>query len=501
MDCTNKNICNLTILSLLVASIIYLCVFGLSTSKPFFSIQNVHTCSQSNSSQSVPKDELEVALEEVSMADRTVIVAIVNKAYVEPQDDRYPSMLDLFLESFWLGEDTRSLLDHLLVVAVDQTAYDRCKFRGLHCYKLVTESVDFTGEKLFMSEDFIKMMWRRTLFLLDLLKRDYNFIFTDTDVMWLRNPFARLSRNSKEDLQISTDFFRGNPWSKNNPINTGFYYIRSNNKTIALFDKWYAMKDSSKGMKEQDVLASLIKKGVLGQLGLKVRFLDTLYFSGFCSDSKDMKVVTTVHANCCRSISAKVVDLMTVLRDWKRFKGSMAGEEMANANGTQSFQWSGHIACANSWRGGQNARSLPSFQPSVLHYHFNFTGFRVLLIDLSLARFSMATLRNLKIKTATCKRIVKELHSYEREVEREAAKTADMKEKGADPYDLKQQENVLAESRMMIPDCRKRLEASLADLKGTLAELEESNQKEGPEIDEAQSTIADVEKLCQTTDV
>ncbi|KAJ0961587.1 hypothetical protein J5N97_001084 [Dioscorea zingiberensis] len=67
----------------------------------------------------------------------------------------------------------------------------------------------------------------------------------------------------------------------------------------------------------------------------------------------------------------------------------------------------------------------------------------------------MATIRNLKIKTSTCKRIVKELHSYEKEIEREAAKTVDMKEKGADPYDLKQQENVLAESRMMIPDCRK----------------------------------------------
>lgn len=51
----------------------------------------------------------------------------------------------------------------------------------------------------------------------------------------------------------------------------------------------------------------------------------------------------------------------------------------------------------------------------------------------------MATLRSLKIKTSSCKRIVKELHSYEKEVQREAAKTADMKDKGADPYDLKQQ--------------------------------------------------------------
>ncbi|KAL5701184.1 hypothetical protein ACHQM5_026548 [Ranunculus cassubicifolius] len=110
----------------------------------------------------------------------------------------------------------------------------------------------------------------------------------------------------------------------------------------------------------------------------------------------------------------------------------------------------------------------------------------------------MATLRNLKIKTGTCKRVIKELDSYEKEVEREAAKTADMKEKGADPYDLKQQENVLAESRMMIPDCRKRLEASLADIKETLSELEK-NQQDGVEIEEARSIIAQVETLFPTS--
>ncbi|ONK73432.1 uncharacterized protein A4U43_C04F31430 [Asparagus officinalis] len=111
----------------------------------------------------------------------------------------------------------------------------------------------------------------------------------------------------------------------------------------------------------------------------------------------------------------------------------------------------------------------------------------------------MATLRNLKIKTNTCKRVLKELHYYEKEVEREAAKTADMKEKGADPYDLKQQENVLAESRMMVPDCHKRLESSLADLKVTLAEIKESNQ-EGAEISEAEGTISEVKAFFQTSE-
>ncbi|PIN22838.1 Beta-tubulin folding cofactor A [Handroanthus impetiginosus] len=112
----------------------------------------------------------------------------------------------------------------------------------------------------------------------------------------------------------------------------------------------------------------------------------------------------------------------------------------------------------------------------------------------------MATLRNLKIKTSTCKRLVKELHSYEKEVEREAAKTTDMKAKGVDPYDLKQQENVLAESRMMVPDCHKRLEAALSDLKATLGELEESGENEGLEITDARSIITEVEQLYQSSE-
>ncbi|RYR03142.1 hypothetical protein Ahy_B06g081981 isoform B [Arachis hypogaea] len=91
-------------------------------------------------------------------------------------------------------------------------------------------------------------------------------------------------------------------------------------------------------------------------------------------------------------------------------------------------------------------------------------------------------------------------------------------------------ENVLADSRMMIPNCHNRLEAALADLKGALqvqvahmleiesicyasnswhvgqfyvlfqAELEESNEKEGPEIDDAKSTIDEVEKVVGTTE-
>lgn len=123
-------------------------------------------------------DELDFALEKAAMANKTVVIAVINKAYADQGVRDDTTMLDVFLSSFWLGEDTRKLLDHLLLVAVDQTAYDRCRFQRLNCFKLETEGVDFGGEKLYMSEEFIKMMWKRTLFLLEVLKRGYSFIFT-----------------------------------------------------------------------------------------------------------------------------------------------------------------------------------------------------------------------------------------------------------------------------------------------------------------------------------
>ncbi|KAM0013042.1 putative nucleotide-diphospho-sugar transferase [Helianthus debilis subsp. tardiflorus] len=51
-------------------------------------------------------------------------------------------------------------------------------FLRLHCYRLKTDGDDFVDEKVYMSEDFIKMMWLRTRFLGDVLRRGYNFIFT-----------------------------------------------------------------------------------------------------------------------------------------------------------------------------------------------------------------------------------------------------------------------------------------------------------------------------------
>ncbi|KAI4324888.1 hypothetical protein MLD38_030332 [Melastoma candidum] len=283
-------------------------------------------------------DELGKVLTEAATEDKYVVVTVLNKAYVEGDKP----MLDIFLDALWLGEGTHRLVKHLLVVVLDSTSMERCRFLRLHCYHLEIEGGgSLEGEKLFLSEDFLRIMWRRILLLRDILARGYSLVFTDTDVLWLRDPFPKFDPNPRVDFQISADRFKGNPWSVKNPINAGFYMVRSNNRTVALFQEWHNQRNRTVGtsLHEQDMLVQMLRGGVFGRLGVKFRILDTTRFSSFCQNSKDVKQVATVHANCCKTIRAKVTDLTKAIADWKRFK----------SNPNERFSWSRHEACEESW--------------------------------------------------------------------------------------------------------------------------------------------------------
>ncbi|KAL6637786.1 hypothetical protein ACP70R_025358 [Stipagrostis hirtigluma subsp. patula] len=292
------------------------------------------------SSAALAPDDLEVALRGAAYANKTLILTVLNKAYAEED-----GLLDLFIESLRRGEGTAQLIDHVLLVAMDQPAFQRCRsLGGVKCYLLGPDGDDGAGdlssEQLYMSDGFIRMMWRRIRLLGDVLKHGYSFIFTDLDVMWLRNPFPRLDRGDGEDLLISSDNFNGAPRDyAGNELNTGFFFVASNNRTAALLDEWHAARVASAGMKEQDVLNQMKRRGAFRRLGVRVRVLDTARFSGFCEDSRDAAQVATVHANCCRTMRAKVADLRAVLR-------AASG---LNATAAAKVRWPEHSECAKSW--------------------------------------------------------------------------------------------------------------------------------------------------------
>ena len=86
-------------------------------------------------------------------------------------------------------------------------------------------------------------------------------------------------------------------------------------------------------------------------------------------------------------------------------------------------------------------------------------------------------LRALKIKTGVLTRVKKELAMYRKEVETEGAKLEKMKAEGMDPHDIKQQDQVLGESSMMIGDCTTRMENAFNDLVAAMVRVRNSTRR------------------------
>uniref|UniRef100_A0A0C9S1S0 TSA: Wollemia nobilis Ref_Wollemi_Transcript_22827_1831 transcribed RNA sequence n=1 Tax=Wollemia nobilis TaxID=56998 RepID=A0A0C9S1S0_9CONI len=297
-----------------------------------------------------PLDELDIALAKTADANKTVIITALNQAWAEPN-----SMIDLFLESFRIGEGTQQLLDNLLIVALDAKAYNRCIEIHPHCYTLKTRGVDFSAEKQFMSDDYLKMMWTRLGFLANILKRGYSFAFSDCDIMWLRNPFTIFSLDA--DIQIASDRFNGRALDLNNFPNGGYKYVRSNERTVGFYKFWYMSRRLFPGVNEQDVLNILKFRRGFGRFQMKFMFLNTKYFGGFCERSQSLDDVYTMHANCCKGLKAKLIDLRQALDDWLAYSNpdtSAIDTSDIALNSTSPparnvSEWRPPYACLRSW--------------------------------------------------------------------------------------------------------------------------------------------------------
>uniref|UniRef100_A0AC11EDM4 Tubulin folding cofactor A n=1 Tax=Ovis aries TaxID=9940 RepID=A0AC11EDM4_SHEEP len=119
--------------------------------------------------------------------------------------------------------------------------------------------------------------------------------------------------------------------------------------------------------------------------------------------------------------------------------------------------------------------------------------------------------RQIKIKTGVVKRLVKEKMMYEKEAKQQEEKIEKMKAEDGENYAIKKQRcelnahvlpslhvsqvvllqaEILQESRMMIPDCQRRLEAAHTDLLQLLES--EKDLEEAEEYKEARLVLDSV---------
>lgn len=140
--------------------------------------------------------ELRGLLARASMANKTVIITTLNDAWAADN-----TMIDLYLGSFHRGRNIKHLLQHLVIVTLDQKAHDRCIQLHPHCFRLkTTRGADFTGEKSFMSEDYLRMMWKRIKFLGIVLEMGYSFVFSVS----LIKPFENWFEYAKSKFYIGS---------------------------------------------------------------------------------------------------------------------------------------------------------------------------------------------------------------------------------------------------------------------------------------------------------
>ncbi|XP_078175474.1 uncharacterized protein At4g15970-like isoform X2 [Carex rostrata] len=271
-------------------------------------------------------EDLLPLLQNASMDDNTIIFTEINDAFANPG-----SMLDLFLESFHVGENIKHLLDHLIIVAMDEVSFERCKSIHHHCYLLKIDGENFESEKFYMTKGFVNLVWTKIKLMQRMVEFGYNVIFTDLDVLWFRNILKLITVHY--DITLSCDIYFGSPEYIGNFPNTGLFYVKSTMKNAEVLNYWYEARKRFPDKNEQSVFND-IKKELVDQFRIKMRFVETDYLSGFCNHGKDLNKVYTMQSNCCVGLQNKLNDLSSILDDWKKYKASSDEEKK---NGT--FTW------------------------------------------------------------------------------------------------------------------------------------------------------------------
>ncbi|XP_002456849.1 uncharacterized protein At4g15970 [Sorghum bicolor] len=277
--------------------------------------------------------DLAQVLPKVATDDRTVIITSVNEAFARPN-----SLLGLFRESFQVGEGIGHLLNNVLVVAVDAKAFRYCKAVHPHCYLLEVKTMNLSSANNYMTESYIELVWTKLSLQQRVLELGYNFLFTDVDIVWFRNPFRHISAFA--DMTTSSDVFSGDADSLDNWPNTGFFYMKATSRTVEMLRRWRAARARFPPNHEQAIFNE-IKHELARDLGARVRFLDTARFGGFCRIfHTDMAAACTMHANCCFGLANKLHDLRDVLGQWKNYTGLTPQEKKS-----QKFTWKDPAKC------------------------------------------------------------------------------------------------------------------------------------------------------------
>ncbi|KAG7544065.1 Nucleotide-diphospho-sugar transferase [Arabidopsis thaliana x Arabidopsis arenosa] len=249
-------------------------------------------------------------LKEAATEDRVVIITMVDREWAKPD-----SILDLFLESLRIGERTKHLLNHLIVVALDDQALRYCRRAHPHCY-LYRGSRKKSSESL--KPDGLVTGWSKKSLVKEILELGYHIMFTEADVMWLRNPLMHCHPQNHISVACGLSLSDHQHDHLTTENTGGFFFAKSNDITIDFFNILNVERVLYPTTGNQSLCDIVKREDVVDALDKKVTYLDDANFGRFCQPNpQDRSKITTVHASCCNDTKSKVHYLKLLLQDRK----------------------------------------------------------------------------------------------------------------------------------------------------------------------------------------
>lgn len=146
----------------------------------------------------------------------------------------------------WIYFIRKLNINNYVIFTLDKKLYDELKKLNINTCFLKTDKPLSSEIASYGSVDFNKVTRTKLEIIYKLLKEDLSILLSDLDTIWLSNPVEYITLDSDFDVQIQFEargFDIDDP-SQERLYNTGFYYVRSNKKTIRLF------KNALNGVKE-----------------------------------------------------------------------------------------------------------------------------------------------------------------------------------------------------------------------------------------------------------
>ncbi len=233
-------------------------------------------------------------LTNIAGPDNVIILALVDHGYIDMTVNFYETSL------------AKLKIKNFLFVSLIKSACDELDKLHIPCFTYM----DFTQgnqDSAYMSPVFLKKMVLRTQFLTDALNWGFKVLQTDTDVIYLKDPFSGFTCPNC-DIEVLEDGIKG-------LLNAGFIYLRPTKMTVDVYERMMKTLTKNPKAEDQGVLNSIVKTTLRGKI--KYRLLDDKkyvcgkdYFETprryFSDTSKHCYECIVVHNNWIVSKAAKV---------------------------------------------------------------------------------------------------------------------------------------------------------------------------------------------------